>query len=96
MRKKERMTEAKLATLPGYLPKEKRHCVGCQKLLRPNVGYDWTSPGTNASRKAIRIYRWGWGPANLFCTLKCAYAYACFMFDRHGTRLEYVEDAKKK
>jgi hypothetical protein len=92
-----KLTESELAALPGYLPPEKQHCVGCQAKLKPYFRYEWTTrtdENGNVRQEMSEcpngIYWWGGSPDchSLFCTLRCAAKYAAYMFRKHGTELK--------
>ena len=76
--------EAVTAGLPGWLPRERRLCRGCRRAMRPVVR--WRPPLAGEAAVARRgtfravpeaVVGYGYGPHGLFCSLRCAYRYAC-------------------
>lgn len=77
------LTDEIMQSLPGYLPPEHRRCVRCRKPMRPRIDWRDRKDGEVGVRRyngfmvPVKIDWYGYGPENLFCTLRCAYRYAC-------------------
>lgn len=68
--------------LPGHLPPERRRCKYCFKVMRPHIEWREAKQGEEGVRRynayfvPVRVEHYGYGKANLFCTLTCAYRWA--------------------
>lgn len=69
---------------PGWKRSVNRRCHECWKIMRPQVRWREARPGDEEG--AFRYGKWmvvdcvlhyGYGKEGYFCTLKCAYSFAC-------------------
>jgi hypothetical protein len=74
------------AGIPGYKPPERRKCRECCKVMRPAVEWREAQPGEEGIRRfgkavgadvPVRVRHYGYGPEGHFCSLRCAYCFAC-------------------
>lgn len=76
--------------VPGYRAPDRRRCVECRQVMKPVLEYQWVGKdeerpgevlvrrfGPTSLERVVRVMYYGYGRENLFCTLRCAYRYAC-------------------
>lgn len=69
--------------LPGFLPAARRRCMNCRKVMKPCLEWRDAKEGEPGVKRfvnvevPVRVMYYGYSGANLFCSLRCGYAYGC-------------------
>jgi hypothetical protein len=77
---------ALMQTIQRNAPK----CIGCEKRLQPRYRHDAIRINKEDgsfhcwARQVVGVIYYGCNPEQLFCTFKCAYAYAVRCAEKYG------------